>query len=67
VSLEKGFPKRLLFLKGFIDSGKVSEIKFVLTLLNVSRSLKPSKEENIPIDYSSITQPSKVKLYTVPS
>jgi hypothetical protein len=67
VSLTAGFPTRLLFLKGFIDSGKLSEIKYVLTLLNIPKSIKPKKDEELPISYNSITDPrSTNKEYTIP-
>jgi hypothetical protein len=67
VSLTAGFPTRLLFLKGFIDSGKLSEIKYVLTLLNIPKCIKPKKDEELPISYNSITDPrSTNKEYTIP-
>jgi len=33
-----GWPKKLLFLKSFVDKGVTSDLKFVLTILNFSRS-----------------------------
>jgi hypothetical protein len=33
-----GWPKKLLFLKGLVDKGVTSDLKFVLTILNFSRS-----------------------------
>jgi hypothetical protein len=67
VSLTAGFPTRLIFLKDFIDSGKLNEVKFVLTLLNISKCIKPKKDEELPISYNSITDPrSTKKEYTIP-
>jgi hypothetical protein len=67
VSLTSGFPTRLIFLKDFIDSGELSKIKFVLTLLNISKCIKPKKDEELPISYDSITNPrSTKKEYTIP-
>lgn len=45
VSLKRGFPTRFIFLKKYIDSDKLSEVKFVLTLLNVSKCITPKKGE----------------------
>ena len=67
VSLTAGFPTRLIFLKGLIDSGRLSEVKFVLTLLNIPKCIKPKKDEELPISYDSITDPfSGPKEYTIP-
>jgi hypothetical protein len=67
VSLTAGFPTRLIFLKDFIDSGQLSKVKFVLTLLNISKCIKPKKDEELPISYDSITNPrSTNKEYTIP-
>lgn len=67
VSLTAGFPTRLIFLKGLIDSGRLSRIKFVLTLLNIPKCIKPKKDEELPISYDSITDPfSGPKEYTIP-
>jgi len=53
-----GFPKKLMFLKEKIDAGKPSDIRFCLTLLGISRAIRPSSKEEIPVDYSSITNKS---------
>jgi len=47
-----GFPKAILFLKGMIDSNRPSEVRFVLTLLTLSRAMKCEAKP----DYSSITK-----------
>lgn len=58
ISLTKdGFPTIFLDLKPFLDSGELSKVKFAFTLMNLSRTLRPRKEENIPVDLSSITTP----------
>lgn len=68
VSLVGGFPKNLLFLKSYIDSGNLVEIKFVLTLLGISRALVPRKDEEIPVNLNTITDPFKYdKVYTIPN
>jgi hypothetical protein len=67
VSLVGGFPKHFLFLKPYIDSRKLGKVKFVLTLLNISRSIRPKKTESVPVDLSTILAPSKGRGYTIPS
>lgn len=48
LGLKGGFPKAIWFLKELVDSGKPSELRFVLTLLTISRAIvceaKPSYE-----------------------
>jgi hypothetical protein len=66
VSLVGGFPKHFLFLKPYIDRRKLGGVKFVLTLLNISRSLRPKKSESIPVDLSTVLAPSKGTGYTIP-
>jgi hypothetical protein len=58
-----GWPKKLLFLKPYIDSGSVSKLKFVLTILNFSRSWFLSKSDWLKIEpnFSSITDLPKGK------
>lgn len=56
-----GFPTQLIFVKDFIDSGNPESIRFVLTLLGVTRSF-PSP---VAADYTSITAPSKAKFRTI--
>jgi len=58
-----GWPKKLLFLKSFIDSGVTSNLKFVLTILNFSRSWILSKDDwsKVEPNYSSITDLPKGK------
>jgi hypothetical protein len=45
VSLIRGFPTRFIFLKKYIDSGRLADVKFCLTLLNVSKCITPKKGE----------------------
>jgi hypothetical protein len=55
-----------MFLKKYIDNGKVEHIKFVLTLLNISRTISPKISEEVPIDLSSISDPPSKSFKTVP-
>jgi hypothetical protein len=48
-----GFPKQLLFLKEFVDSGEVYKLRFVNTLLCITRIIKCKAKP----DFSSITDP----------
>lgn len=66
VSLVGGFPKHFLYLRSYIDRGDLGSIKFVLTLLNISRSIVPKKREKIPVDLSTILAPNKGTGYTIP-
>jgi hypothetical protein len=67
IATKGGFPSKFYYLKSMIDSKKVEQIKFVLTLLNISRTITPRKNEVIPIDFRSITDgPKKNKFKTVP-
>lgn len=67
LGLIDGFPKMFIFLKEYIDSGNTEKIKFALTLLGISRTLVPKKREIIPINWKTITDPSKVnKEYIIP-
>lgn len=70
VKVKNGFPVLLWEAKESIDSGNIKNIKFLLSILNISRGIdpKPSEEEKIPIDYSTITDPRKTKKeYFIPS
>jgi len=62
-----GWPKKLLFLKPFVDKGTTSDLKFVLTILNFSRSWILNKNEwsKVKPDYHSIIDPPKGR-YTIP-
>ena len=62
-----GWPKKLLFLKALVDSGKTSNLKFVLTILNFSRSFTLSKSEwsKVEPNFNSITDPPKSE-YIIP-
>jgi hypothetical protein len=63
-----GWPKKLLFLKPFVDSQKVSALKFVLTILNFSRSfiLSEREWEKVKPNYKTITDKSSGN-FTIPS
>jgi len=61
---KSGFPKKILPMKVLIDSGEAQNIRFVLTLLGVSRAIH--YDENLP-DYSTITKPSKIDKQTIES
>lgn len=64
---ESGFPKMFIFMKEYIDSGNIEKIKFIFTLLNISRTIYPKKNEKIPINYNTITDPLKTKKeYIIP-
>jgi len=68
VGLVDGFPKAFIFLKELIDSGKTEDIKFALSILGISRTLVPKKREIIPINWKTITDPSKTnKEYIIPN
>jgi hypothetical protein len=66
IGLIKGFPKKLLFLKEYIDSGETLKIKFALTLLNISRAIVPKRNEVIPLDLSSISDKHQGKGFIIP-
>jgi len=66
VSLDQDyFPKRLNLLKELIES---NDLRIVLTILGYTRSIIPTKKEKqgIKPDFSSITNPYKGKVYTIP-
>jgi hypothetical protein len=51
-----GFPKQIKGMKALIDSGQTSSIRFVLTLLGLSRALKAEGT----VSYASITDPQVI-------
>lgn len=61
IGIEGGFPKAILFMKELIDSGRPTGIRFILTLLTVSRAIKCETEPN----FDSITMESKAKFTTI--
>jgi hypothetical protein len=65
ISSKGGFPNKFKFLRKYIDKGDIEKIKFVLTLMNISRTITPKKGEMIPIDFSSITNPPLKRFKTV--
>jgi hypothetical protein len=65
VSLDKdGFPKRFPTLKVLIDSGHPSALRFTMTLLQVSRALRPPVTG---VDYTTIENPEIDDIATIPS
>jgi hypothetical protein len=65
IGTKGGFPLKFYYLKPLIDSGNIEQIKFVLTLLNVSRTITPRKGENIPVSLKSITEPNTKRYKTI--
>ncbi|QNS28825.1 RNA-dependent RNA polymerase [Diaporthe rudis mitovirus 1] len=67
ISTVGGFPTKFLYFKKLIDSGKIRDKAFVLTLLSYSRSIKPSKGTKLrePL-YETITNVNLKKNYTIP-
>jgi hypothetical protein len=56
-----------LFLKPYIDSGCTQKIKFALTLLGISRTIKAKKTEVLPLNLKTITDPRTTKKeYIIP-
>jgi len=66
IGTKGGFPIKFLFLKKYIDRAEVEQIKFALTLLNISRTITPKNGEDIPLDFKSITDPPKKSFKTIP-
>jgi hypothetical protein len=67
VSVDKsGFPTRFLILKHLVDKGQV---RVILSLLTLSRAVKPTKveEKGIKPDFTTITSPYKGTGYTIPA
>jgi hypothetical protein len=56
-----GWPKSLSFLKELVD-GSLEQRKFLMTILCLSRTLKPNSKEKKKIipDYKSITKPGRI-------
>jgi hypothetical protein len=63
-----GWPKKLMFLKPFVDSPSISNLKFVFTILNFSRGWELNKNDWLKVapDYKSITDKPKGN-YIIPS
>jgi hypothetical protein len=53
---KEGIPVRLRLLKKLAD-GSIEDQKLLMTILLTTRTLKPKKDEEIPISYDSITDP----------
>jgi hypothetical protein len=66
VSVTRGWPTKLLFLKElyFTDKGK----RVILTLCNLTRGIEPTKKERESIlpDFTSITEKSRGRTYVIP-
>jgi len=62
-----GWPKKLLFLKPFVDNNSLQALKLVMTVLNFSRSFTLSEKEweKVEPNYASITDPPKGR-YIIP-
>lgn len=70
IGLDKsGFPKVVLWMKEFIDSGNIYIIRFCLTLLMITRTFKhPNTKVNpAQIDIKNIIEPFKGRRYTIPN
>jgi len=63
ISIKDGFPTRLSSLKILVDAGLPQYLRFVMTLLQVSRALRPPVTE---IDYSTITDPEIENVLRLP-
>jgi len=59
---KEGFPTAILFMKGLVDTGDAQSLRFILTLLGISRAMKAAGKVN----YSSITDPFKGQRKTLP-
>jgi hypothetical protein len=69
ISTKGGFPTSFLYLKDLVDSKEPNNLKIVLTLLNYTRAVKPTKEEDSKIlpKFNTITDPYKGKNdYSIP-
>jgi len=67
ISTKGGFPRKFYFLRKFIDSGNIDQIRFCLTLMNISKAIEPREGEKLPIDFSTITKKGAEKFYTIPN
>lgn len=66
VSIKDGFPARLYFLKPLVDDNIIS-LKILLTIMNISKTIKAKRGEEFPISLDTITNPYKGKRYTIPA
>jgi hypothetical protein len=66
IGTKGGFPIKFLFLKKYIDNKDLEQIKFALTLLNISRTITPLKKEDIPVEFKSIIDGPKKSFKTIP-
>jgi hypothetical protein len=65
IGTKGGFPLKFYYLKPLIDSGNINQIKFVLTLMNISRTIQPKKGEKIPLNFKSIIDGPTKRFKTV--
>jgi len=67
VKTRKGFPVWLNQIKPLVK-GNIESVKFVLTVLNITRGLEPLRSDK-PIlpDFSTINGPYTGKLYVIPA
>jgi len=65
IGTKGGFPLKFYYLKPLIDSGNINKIKFVLTLMNISRTISPKRGEKVPINFKSIIEPNTKKYKTI--
>lgn len=61
IGLSLGFPKAIWFIKELVDSGRPNELRFILTLLTISRAITCEAQPN----YESITNESTAKFTTI--
>lgn len=61
LGISAGFPKSIMFIKNMIDSGDPKQIRFVITLLVISRAMTGDGKA----DYGSITAPFSGQFKTI--
>jgi len=67
VKTRKGFPVWLNPIKPLVK-GNLESVKFILTVLNITRGLKPlNSDKPILPDYSTITDSYTGKIYVIPA
>jgi hypothetical protein len=67
VKTRKGFPVWLNLMKPLIR-GNIESVKFMLTVLNITRGLEPnSSDKPILPDFSTVDGPYTGKIYVIPA
>lgn len=66
IATKGGWPVKFIFLKNIIGSTELKTVKFLLTVMNISKALYLKKGEEFPVSYDSITSPQKGDGYTIP-